>query len=166
MRIVEIRQEAELQDLRGQWERLLVQSASQTIFLTWEWMTAWWSAYGKVGALRILAAFDGDRLVGIAPLRAESLRRYGQTVPALLFIGDGSNDSDYLDFIIAAGCEDQVMRAFLDHIASSLHGGTVLQLNEIPESSPNLLALKSLGDTADMIAVETDVPCGTVRLPA
>ena len=91
MRVIQIQNEAELRALKPAWDGLLRESAADTIFLTWEWVTAWWGAYGKPGELWILAAFDEqDVLRGIAPLRRETVRRYGQTVSAVTFVGDGS----------------------------------------------------------------------------
>jgi peptidoglycan/xylan/chitin deacetylase (PgdA/CDA1 family)/CelD/BcsL family acetyltransferase involved in cellulose biosynthesis len=166
MRIVEVREEAGLRDLRPAWDELLVRSASGTIFLTWEWMSAWWAAYGTPGDLRILLALDGqDRLRGLAPLRQQTVRKYGQRYSMLSFIGDGSNDSDYLDFVISAGDEPAVTEAFRKHWEGELSQGILLQLNEIPESSPNLLFLRELGGRRGMIWTEADVPCGTVALP-
>src|SRR4029077_2041082 len=113
------------------------------IFSTWEWATAWWSSYGNSGELRILAAFDErDVLRGIAPLRAGVVRKYGQTVPSLSFVGDGSNDSDYLDFIIDEGFEKEVMESFRSHWAREIARGAMLTLNEIPETSPSLPVLR------------------------
>ena len=165
MRVVEIRTEAELQALKPAWDALLCESASDTIFLTWEWVTSWWAAYGKPGELRILAAFDDqDVLRGIAPLRSSTIRRYGQTVSALTFIGDGSNDSDYLDLIAATGYEQGVMTSFEAHWSKEIERGAVLLLNEIPETSPSLALLRNLGNPA-RIWTEESVPCGTVPLP-
>src|SRR5438045_4080555 len=112
MRIVEIRDEGEFDRLRARWHALLRSSRSSTIFLTWEWLSAWWLAYGAAGELRILAAFDADNVLrGLAPLRKSVVGEYGQKAPALSFLGDGSNDSDYLDFICAAEFERPVMRS-------------------------------------------------------
>src|SRR5579871_10701 len=106
MKVVEIRSEEAWQELKPAWEMLLRDSASNTIFLTWEWCTAWWQAYGKSRELRMLAAYDENQaLRGVAPLCRQTQRKYGQSIPALSFVGDGSNDSDYLDFIIASGYE-------------------------------------------------------------
>jgi peptidoglycan/xylan/chitin deacetylase (PgdA/CDA1 family)/CelD/BcsL family acetyltransferase involved in cellulose biosynthesis len=171
MKLVEVRREAELDQLRGEWNRLVCQSGSRTIFLTWEWITAWWSAYGSPGDLRILALFDdGGVLRGIAPLRRQSVRRYGQTVQALSFVGDGSigsdlNDSDYLDFIAEPGFEKDVIEAVGKHCAEEFRSGVAL-LNEIPETSPNLEHLQELARSQRMGWTESDVPCATVRLPA
>jgi peptidoglycan/xylan/chitin deacetylase (PgdA/CDA1 family)/CelD/BcsL family acetyltransferase involved in cellulose biosynthesis len=166
MKVVEIRSAAELQDLKPAWEALLCGSPSATIFLTWEWVSAWWQSYGKSRELRVLAAFDDNQVLrGIAPLCRETLRKYGQTFPALSFAGDGSNDSDYLDFLIASGYEEQVMRAFQAHWQEEWNAGTLLLLNEIPETSPNLPLLRSAAGDQKGILQEASVDCGVVRLP-
>ncbi|HXE04750.1 MAG TPA: GNAT family N-acetyltransferase [Bryobacteraceae bacterium] len=166
MKIVELRQEADFENLRADWNRLLSASASNTIFLTWEWLSAWWSAYGVPGDLRILTAHDGSgALCGIAPLRVETKSRYGQKVSAFRFMGAGSNDTDYLDFIIEAGREEQVMAAFRAHIEKQLAAGAVFEFNEVPESSPNLPILRSWAAAENLLWMESDIPCGTVRLP-
>jgi peptidoglycan/xylan/chitin deacetylase (PgdA/CDA1 family)/CelD/BcsL family acetyltransferase involved in cellulose biosynthesis len=170
MRVVEVRQEADLIPLRAEWDRLVCQSGSRTIFLTWEWMTAWWSAYGTPDQLRILTLFDNEGVLrGIAPLREQSVRQYGRPVRALSFVGDGSigsalNDSDYLDFIVEPGYEKQAMETIEKHCAGSFPG-RVLLLNEIPDTSPNLGHLRELAASHGTAWKESDVPCATVRLP-
>lgn len=166
MKIVEIEDERDFLGLRAAWDALLPASASQTVFSTWEWAAAWWEAYGVPGELRILAAYDEEgRLQGLAPLRKGRLQRYGQAVPALSFIGDGSGDSDYLDFVIARGQEAAVMDAFRRHWAGDLQSGTVLALNEIPESSVALPLLRDQGGAAHHLWNELSLPCGIVHLP-
>jgi peptidoglycan/xylan/chitin deacetylase (PgdA/CDA1 family)/CelD/BcsL family acetyltransferase involved in cellulose biosynthesis len=166
MKVVEIPDENGFAELRQAWEALVSQSASNTIFLTWEWLTAWWSAYGTPGELRLLTIYDGGgALRGIAPLRSSRQKRYGQSVAALSFIGDGSFDSDYLDFISAPGCEDGVIAAVSGHLANELKSATVLTLNEMPDSSPHLAAIRKWGGGRGMVLTEADVPCATVRLP-
>ena len=166
MKVVEIREESELRSLQSGWQALLRDSGSNTVFLTWEWVTAWWSAYGTPGALRILAAIDEKGVLrGIAPLRSEPARRYGQTVPALRFIGDGSNDSDYLDCIASASHEREVIEALRRYWSQQLLHGTVLMLNEMPETSPNLPWLRGMASANGILWTESDVPCGTVKLP-
>jgi peptidoglycan/xylan/chitin deacetylase (PgdA/CDA1 family) len=166
MKVVEIRREAEFQQLRSAWDQVLKTSASASIFVTWEWASAWWSSYGAPGQLRILLAYDDDGVLrGIAPLRSKTLTKYWQTAPALAFIGDGSNDSDYLDFVISSGYEKEVLQAFWDHWSEDFAQGTILQLNEIPEASPNLTQIQSLIGSKELLVSDTEVPCATVRLP-
>jgi peptidoglycan/xylan/chitin deacetylase (PgdA/CDA1 family)/CelD/BcsL family acetyltransferase involved in cellulose biosynthesis len=171
MKVVEVREEAGLRQLREEWGRLVCESASRTIFLTWEWAEAWWSAYGTAGDLRIMTVSDDNGVLrGIAPLRCQTVKRYGQAVQALSFVGDGSigsalNDSDYLDFIVSRGYERPVMEALYKHWEELLIRGGALLLNEIPETSPNLTALKEVTESRGMHWGETEVPCATVRLP-
>jgi peptidoglycan/xylan/chitin deacetylase (PgdA/CDA1 family)/CelD/BcsL family acetyltransferase involved in cellulose biosynthesis len=166
MRVVEIRDEAGLQSLRHGWDALLQSSAADTVFLTWEWVNTWWSVYGQPGELRILAAYDNnDRLTGIAPLRSLRARRCGQSAPGLFFIGDRSCDSDYLDFIIARGQEATVLEAFRTPMVKELRCGTILLLNEMPETSSALASLRAATQSGEWIWKETDVACGTIRLP-
>jgi peptidoglycan/xylan/chitin deacetylase (PgdA/CDA1 family)/CelD/BcsL family acetyltransferase involved in cellulose biosynthesis len=171
MKVVELRTEAEFERLRGDWDRLVCASASRSIFVTWEWMQAWWSAYGAPGQLRILTAFDETgELRGIAPLWSLTLRQYGQSVPALALVGDGllgsvNNDSDYLDLILAPGYERQVMEAFHRHWEHAFADGTVLLLNEVPETSPALAVLKEMADSRGMHWASQRVPCASVTLP-
>ena len=58
MKLREIRDEAELRGLRPAWEALLEEATTHSIFATWEWTAAWWSAYGESNAMRILAVED------------------------------------------------------------------------------------------------------------
>jgi peptidoglycan/xylan/chitin deacetylase (PgdA/CDA1 family)/CelD/BcsL family acetyltransferase involved in cellulose biosynthesis len=164
MRIAELRRESELRELKPAWEAVFRESASANTFLSWEWASAWWSAYGKPGALRILTASDDDGVIrGIAPMYLERARRYGQAVDTLRFVGDGSNDSDYLDFLIARGFERSVLEAFRAHWSGELKRGTALVLREMPRTSPNLPELAGLA--SGLLWKESETPCGTVALP-
>lgn len=166
MRIVEVRDQVEWQRLQPIWNRLLDASAAATTFLTWEWLTAWWAAYGQAGDLRILAAVDDDGAVqGLAPLRAEAVRAYGQRYSTLAFIGDGSNDSDYLDFVVPRGREAAVLDSMLQHLRPELERGVILRLGEIPATSPSLPVLRQLAADGHIVEEES-IPCATLRLPA
>jgi peptidoglycan/xylan/chitin deacetylase (PgdA/CDA1 family)/CelD/BcsL family acetyltransferase involved in cellulose biosynthesis len=168
MKLVEIRGETEFQNLGPEWNALLSESGSNTIFLTWEWASAWWRAYGTPSELRVLTVYDDAGVLrGIAPLRAKALKRYGQQVQALQFIGDAPSDcdSDYLDFISAPGHEQPVIDALQRYWEDQVTNGTVLLLNEIPGTSPNLPALYGMAEAAGLDRVGSDVACSTVKLP-
>src|SRR6476620_5006121 len=165
MKVNEVRDTEAWRRLGPLWNRLLESSASATTFLTWEWLSAWWSAYGNRDDLFVLVAEDDSGVIrGIAPLRRQPLRRYGRTFSTLTFVGDGSNDSDYLDFIAERAFEPPFMAAFATHLHDSLRQGVVLRLNEIPASSPNVPLLKELIG-GGRLSNEQMVPCATVRLP-
>jgi CelD/BcsL family acetyltransferase involved in cellulose biosynthesis len=58
------------------------------------WLESWWRAFGAGQDLLLWEVHDGDRLLGIAPLRVE-----GETAR---FIGD-VDVCDYQDFIVSSG---------------------------------------------------------------
>jgi CelD/BcsL family acetyltransferase involved in cellulose biosynthesis/peptidoglycan/xylan/chitin deacetylase (PgdA/CDA1 family) len=166
MKVVELQREEELARMRAAWTQLLERSASKTIFLTWEWVHEWWRAYGTPGELRVWLAYDAQgTLRGIAPLRVRTLTAYTRPYTTLIFLGDGSNDSEYLDVIAEAGCERDVMEAFSARFAAEAQHGTVLRLNEIPATSPNLALIGEMARSRRWLLQESEAPAGTVLLP-
>jgi len=103
------------------WTGLVERSATDALFLSWDWLTIWWQCYGpSVGAdPRILAFYRGTQLVGLAPLYCRRLVR-GGFVPArsVQLIGLSWRDevpliSEYLDVIAAAPDLEQVRESCL-----------------------------------------------------
>ncbi len=120
---------AELEELRPDWDEL-VQHSDSTIFQSFGWNYAW--ARHLAERLRILLAYEGDRLVGIAPLCYQKNK--------LVFIG--TPHSDYSDFILHAGREQQILPHLFSEIASM---GSFAHLMEIPQSSPALAFARDKG---------------------
>jgi CelD/BcsL family acetyltransferase involved in cellulose biosynthesis len=114
----------ELSALRDEWNALLNSSPSNCVFLTHEWMSAWWKHLGKGRRLSVLTAREGGDLIGILPL-AERRPQYDRMMPRTLeFLGSGVIGSDYLDAIVAPAREFDVAAAFaerLDGRAVMLH---------------------------------------------
>jgi peptidoglycan/xylan/chitin deacetylase (PgdA/CDA1 family)/CelD/BcsL family acetyltransferase involved in cellulose biosynthesis len=165
MRVVAVRTLQEWQALEPVWNRLVDASATGTTFLTWEWLSSWWAAYGGGAPLEILLARDEAGVIrGIAPLCRQALRRYGHTYDTLMFIGDGSSDSDYLDFIVERGAEEAVMTSFWRHLEPQLTRGLVLRLNEVPDPSPTMSLFRSLAASRYLWTQES-VACATLSLP-
>ena len=99
-----IRDPARLSTLDGEWDELLARSASDTVFLTWDWLRTWYEVYGAEVEPCVVLVRDGGRLVAAAPLKIEERRRYGLRVRQLEFIGTGrAVCPDFLDFVIEAG---------------------------------------------------------------
>src|SRR5574342_1206990 len=83
--------------LRTRWNALLRDSRSDSIFLIWEWLHAWWTHLRGDRALHILLVWEGGELVGVAPLARS--RRTPPWLSRLEFLGTGFAGSDYLDLI-------------------------------------------------------------------
>src|ERR1035437_10130070 len=98
--------------LREEWDRLLAGSASDGVFLTWEWLRTWWSHLAGRHELRIVAVRRGGELITLAPLavRPGPLRRL-LPFRAVEFLGTGTAGSDYLDLIVRKGDEAEALDA-------------------------------------------------------
>jgi CelD/BcsL family acetyltransferase involved in cellulose biosynthesis len=104
--------------LQTEWDVLLQSTASNTIFLTWDWIATWWEIYGSTTQLHVVTARDQTgTLVGIAPLQIVKHRPGIWKTDIIQFIGCGSDVTpEYLDFIVAPGLEESVIPRFLAHL--------------------------------------------------
>jgi CelD/BcsL family acetyltransferase involved in cellulose biosynthesis len=100
------------------WQELLSRSGADPLFLSWEWLTHWWSSFGNALAAvpDILAFYRGRELVGIAPLYRRRVLRRGVPTSSVQLVGvswrdSGALISEYLDVIAAAGEADAVRHA-------------------------------------------------------
>lgn len=155
-----------VRSLAGDWNRVLRSSAADTIFLTWEWIDAWWRSYGGGKQPYVLAAKEGDDLVGIAPFCSHQVRRLGKTWNCLRFIGDGSHDSDYLDCFVQTGLESEVMGSVVKCLMQRSKDWDWLDLQGPHEESPTLAAMRTYGFQAGWKSSLEKIPCSTLALPA
>jgi CelD/BcsL family acetyltransferase involved in cellulose biosynthesis len=81
--------------LSEDWNRLALKEG--TIFQTWEWSWHWWQANKRGKRLFIVALYDDDKLIGLAPLYM-ALTYYGLPLKVISILG--TNGTDYLDFLI------------------------------------------------------------------
>jgi CelD/BcsL family acetyltransferase involved in cellulose biosynthesis len=119
--------------LEPEWNDLLQRSDADTLFLTWEWLHAWWEHLAGDRTLFILTARDGERLVGVAPLcvRPAGIDRLPPT-PVLELLGSGTCGSDYLDIIVDRHWENEASRVFADALDGS---GRMLALSRIRQGT-------------------------------
>ena len=104
---VEILKDTErLRGMRQEWNELLADSASDCLFLTWEWLSTWWRYLSRDRKLFIATVRSRGRLLAIAPLVVRP-PGISSILPfsAREFMGTGSVGSDYLDVIIRRGEE-------------------------------------------------------------
>src|SRR5262249_45065033 len=75
----------ELRGLRKEWDDLVRETESASIFQTWEWVTTWYEHLGSNRDILLLTVRDGQgRLVGLAPFSL-SRRRGGRVLHLLGF---------------------------------------------------------------------------------
>src|SRR5688500_14148360 len=82
------------------WNALVDASDSGSVFTTWDYLHTWWLHFGtrENRELLLLAAFDQERLVGLAPLYTT---RTAGSFTEIRFLGSGDVVSpDYLDLLV------------------------------------------------------------------
>lgn len=147
--------------LGGEWNELLRASASDTLFLTFEWLHTWWTRLGEGRRLYLLVVRDSERLLAAAPLalRAGHLLR---RAPTLEFLGTGTVGSDYLDVLLRKGYEGMALEALVQPLAGL---GATIELRQLRAGSSAASALLSALDDEgwSMSERQTDV-CPFIRL--
>lgn len=110
---------------RADWDALVARSASDVVFLTWAWQSAWWEVFGR-GELLLIAAQRDGAIISVAPLFTEA----GMIYPV------GSGGSDYLDFL-GDTSEPEVLASLLDHARRCVKDFIGFVFYHLPESSTN-----------------------------
>lgn len=120
---------AGFEKLREEWNELLEASASDCLFLSWEWLYTWWKHLGEGRALSILTVRHEGKLVAIAPLAVRP-PKLSRLLPfrSLEFLGMGSVGSDYLDVIVRRGKEEEALQTLAEFLT---HEGVTLELAQL-----------------------------------
>jgi CelD/BcsL family acetyltransferase involved in cellulose biosynthesis len=149
-----------LDGLREEWGALLAESASDNVFLTWEWLRTWWRHLAAGRRLHLLALRSAGQLVALAPL-ARSSGLVGRVLPQLGFLGTGIVGSDYLDVIVRRGSERQAADALGDFLADS---GAALQLRQLQAASFSEGVLLALAERGWVVARAKSDVCPFIPL--
>lgn len=164
-----LREDLAFQQLESEWNELLNDSTSRTIFMTWEWIWTWWRVYGRDGDLYVMTVRDGDGLLlGIAPFKLAKRRLAGLIRTSVLeFIGSGDDVFPaYLDLIIKKGREKEIVPVIIEHMLAdpAIKG---IDLSPYSANSPNLVMLMDvLGSGSGHLSASVRSVCPVATLPA
>ena len=140
----------------NRWEQILPECVTDTVFVTPWWQKTWWDNFGGSREPRILSVYDGDDLLGIAPLMSDG--------DSLTFLGD-KDLSDYFDFVVPRDRVGRFFPALWEFL--SVGDWTTLDLPSLPSGSPTLEHLPGLAKNAGMsVTVEEEETTPTAELPA
>jgi len=154
------------QSLAGEWNGLLPRSVSCVPFLRHEYLSAWWSTLGggewTRADLRIgVARNEKDEIVGVAPL-FQTPQSDGSC--RLLLLGS-IEISDYLDLVVPLQDLPDMAEALFEELASTPEAWTLLDLYNLPESSPTIRALSEAAERRGWTAHQERLhPCPTISL--
>ncbi len=138
------------------WNGLLDRSKLPSVFLTWQWQTQWAQAFAAERPLHLLSVTDDDgSLGGLLALHEEE--------PGRLRLLGGVDVSDYLDVIAAAGREEEVWHALLQHRAAQ---PVEWDLHAIRAASPTLTLVPALAAAYGLrVSTTLEERCPVLQLP-
>jgi CelD/BcsL family acetyltransferase involved in cellulose biosynthesis len=148
-------------ELASEWNELLARSVTDTIFLTHEWQSTWWSSYQAGELFVITCRAQEGKLVAIAPWFIHHIN--GERVLRTIGCVDVT---DYVDLIVDKDYTEpvqSVLAAFLNEHRARYDR---INLCNIPEASPNYAhfpdVLRRCGFDADVVLQEV---CPVIHLP-
>jgi len=156
----------EFRGLRDEWDALLEKSGAGSIFLTWEWMNSWWNNFRHASELYVLVGRGADGcLTGIAPLMKRTKKVFGVTLRCIEFISSGDETTpDYLNFIMAEGCEDVFVREVLAYIEVR-RDWDIISLMAVSEDGNMLSRIRSVLGKRHDYAIRSGGSCVFMELP-
>ena len=117
------------------WDDAVAAMASPSVYLTRDWVTAWWASFSEGLEPLLLRVTDAQGMtVGLAPLYLERPRRL--PLRRLGILGDKVVGSEYLGLVAEAGREAEVTRAALDFMARAGTGWDVAELVCLVDGNP------------------------------
>ena len=155
----------ELSPLRPAWDELLAHYPPATTFSSWEWLSCWWQSFGARRKLLVLALFNGISLVGLAPLSISQERIGWFTLRVLRLMGDGSADSDNLDFPVRPEFAKVFADAILRYLAEQRPRWDICLLNTVPSNSLVAQHLKKTLGSPPWMHFEYLSPASQISLP-
>ena len=155
---------AEFQALRSDWDRLLNSALDANTFMSHAWLEAWWSAYRPRASLRILLAERDGSLCGIAPMMLLRDAGIGRIFRRLRFIGDGTSETDHMNFLVGADDRFQVLAALLDAIDSL--PWDIAHFSQVPKTSAHTEQLLGFANSRGWLLSSSEIPCPCRALPS
>lgn len=163
LRVTRIDGGAALAALREDWQALMDDVPAASIFLTWDWIDAWWQNHEPEWELWVLAVSDVDgNLRGIAPWARTRHALGPLTVKRLAFAGDHRAYRNHMDVIARPEDRDRVVLALAEHLGRERREWDVLDLEALAEGSPFKSTLAAFPGRA--LELEPIV-CPRVELP-
>lgn len=128
-----------LEELRTDWGQLYSQCTPHDVFLTWEWLSAWWITYQADKTLWLVTARDeSDSLIGIAPLMLVTQRENG--IPLRILRSLGHPNSDVGGFLVRDG-DAQTLEALCNFIVQRREDWDAVELSEFQSDLPATRAI-------------------------
>ena len=149
----------EFRNLGRDWDLLIESSPLDSVFLTHDWFSAWWSNLGIGGTLHVLLVEDdGGRLIGAAPLWLSEGGLHSLA---------GEEVSDYFDLIYRTDRADEFFPRLLEWMSDPSQGYQGIELLNVPASSRTPAAVAAWADSKSLACRVSEVEVAPVlELPS
>lgn len=124
-----------LEGEREDWNRLLAESAGDTLFLRQEWLSLWWKHFGADRRLAVVLARRDGRPAAALPLMEDDDFQSGLRVPVLR---STTNAHSFRFNGLCAPGDDAALRAIWSHLRARRRSWQAIILEEVPEDAPVL----------------------------
>jgi len=153
--------------LAKRWNGLLGATASDNVFLTWEWLYTWAKHYLGGNRLWIVLVYKGEQLVGIAPFYIRNMMDGLVKVREMRFLGTEEVCSSYLDFIVHERHKKAALHRIYRHLHEEAEGlWDVLTMSEIPAESSSIDFWDGfIQETGRVMEVAGTTGCPVIDLP-
>ena len=123
------------------WDDFFCCSVNQPLFLTHNWLIAWWQAFNlyKNRKLLILEVWEKNKLIGLAPLLRQTKKIKGIPINTISFIENGHTPLADLLFLPEKG--DIVISQVLSFLLNKTGNYYLLQLGKLLKGSPTHAAI-------------------------
>ena len=149
--------------LREPWDALLTHAIDNTPFLTHEWLTAWWGAFGSQRSMYIVTVWHGEQLVAVAPLAYTNQRRFGAARTVITFMAN--EHSNRANFVVGDRPRE-ALGAILDHLLTAAPRWDLMELEPLHEQSPVTQAfLEILASRSQLFGIEESLRSPYLNLP-
>jgi CelD/BcsL family acetyltransferase involved in cellulose biosynthesis len=142
--------------LEPAWWSLWHRSRTATPFQSPAWLIPWWRAFAP-GEMFVVVVWHSARLLGMLPLYIDSRSADVRLLPI------GISVSDYLDVLVDAGWENDVLAAISGFLAS---GPTPWTHWEMPDLAPEALAMALRPSDECDVSITRTTSAPVLTLPA
>lgn len=159
----------QFRELRNEWDELLEKSNCESIFLTWEWLYNWWEHFNENKEPFIMLIKDESckKIVGIAPFYIQKTTLFNlPKVKKIKFLGTEKVASDFLDFIMYPGLEDNILSAVYEYLIKNNHLWDMIEITDIDEGSASLEFFKRKANGRYKIIESDAQKCPYMALPS
>ena len=110
-----------------------------TVFATFMWYQSWWKFYGGEAKLHLFTLWEGENLIGIAPLMREKVFLHGLSVRRIGFMQN--NQSLHNDFIVLPEYRTVFLQKLMHSLFEHSSQWDELYFRNIPCASDNCVSL-------------------------